>query len=162
MKILTPLLVAAAVAGAAWPALAGGIVQVNFVKPDQFADIGRDSVDRSGNLKILQDHMTTWGARLPDGQALNVDVLDVDLAGEVRPTRRLSDIRVLRGSVDWPRMTLRWSLVADGRTLKSGLDKLNDMAYLGRMAGLRQGHALAYDLRMLDDWFRERIAAPAP
>ncbi len=144
------------------PAFAAGIVEVNFVKAEEFSDIGRGVVERERHLAILSDHLKTLGRQLPDGQVLKVDVLDVDLAGEVWPTRRLNDVRILKGSVDWPRMNLRWTLQADGRTLRTGEDRLTDMAYLARGSGLGMNQALAYDLRMLDEWFVKTFAAAAP
>jgi hypothetical protein len=144
------------------PAFAAGIVEVNFVKADEFTDIGRGAVERERHLAILSDHLKSLGQRLPNGQALTVDVLDVDLAGEVWPTRRMNEVRILKGSVDWPRMSLRWTLQADGRTLRTGADQLKDMAYLLRGAGLGTQQALAYDLRMLDAWFAKTFATDAP
>ena len=144
------------------PAFAAGVVEVNFVKADEFTDIGRGTVDRERHLAVLSDHLKSLGQRLPNGQVLTVDVLDVDLAGEIWPTRRMNEVRILKGSVDWPRMSLRWTLQADGRTLRTGEDKLKDMAYLARGAGLGTQQALAYDLRMLDEWFAKSFAAGAP
>ena len=53
-------------------------------------------------------------------------------------------------------------LIADGRTLRTGEDRLTDMAYLARGSGLGMNQALAYDLRMLDEWFVKTFAAAAP
>lgn len=147
---------------ASLPAVAAGIVEVSFVKAEEFSDIGRGAIERERNLAVLSDHMKNLGRQLPDGQVLKIDVLDVDLAGEVWPNRRMNDVRILKGSVDWPRMSLRWTLQADGRTLRTGEDKLKDMAYLTRGSGLGMNQALAYDLRMLDEWFRKSFAADAP
>ena len=139
------------------PALAG-TVDVRFIEPAHFTDIGRGSVERERNIEILERHFKRLGKKLPDAQSLQVEVLDVDLAGEVWPTRRFDELRILRGSADWPRMTLRWSLVADGKTLRSGEDRLADMAYLMNPPRVGDSQALAYDLRMVDDWFARRVA----
>ena len=45
----------------------------------------------------------------------------------VKPTRGGNEIRVMKGRADWPTMELRWSLQADGRTLKSADEHLADM-----------------------------------
>ncbi len=92
-----------------------------------------------------------------DGQTLKVDVLDVDLAGEVRPGARAWDVRVLRGSVDWPRITLRWSLEGAGQTSRSGEAVVQDMAYLTRIAPPLAGTSLVYERRMLAEWFRAQF-----
>jgi Protein of unknown function (DUF3016) len=155
------LLLALLTSAALTPALAAGTVAVNFVSPESFIDIGRGSVERERNLEMLTRHMTALGAQLPDGQTLTIDVLDVDLAGEVWPTRRLNEVRILKGSVDWPRMKVRWVLKAGDQTLRTGEDQLADMAYLMHTRGLQPNHELAYDVRMVNDWFRKTFTGAA-
>ncbi len=142
------------------PAHAAGKLELQFIAPDQFSDIGRGGYDRDRNLKSLTDYLQTLVAQLPDGQTLKLEVLDVDLAGELRP-RAGQEIRVLRGAADWPQMSLHYTLTQNGATLKAGDAKLSDMAYMnhprGRDAALGE---LAYDKRMLQDWFRTTITAP--
>ena len=148
-------------AGLLCSALAAGHVQVRFTEPEHFTDIGLASVDREANLKVLASHMKTWEPRLRDNERLEIEVLDVDLAGERRPWRHANEVRVLNGRVDGPRMTLRWALKDGERVLKSGQDKLSDLAYLTSSARLRSGDALAYDLRMLEDWASAQVLSPA-
>lgn len=143
------------------PALAG-TVEVRFIEPAHFADIGRGSVERERNMETLERHFKQLGKKLPDAQSLQIEVLDVDLAGEVWPTRRFGDLRILRGSTDWPCMTLRWSLAADGKTLRSGKDRLADMAYLMNLPRIGDSQSLAYDLRMVDDWFAKKVVGEMP
>ncbi len=158
-------LAAAAFAGAAlslaFSAQAAGNVEVSFVKPESYADIGRSVVDRERHLDLLARHLRALGGRLPDGQTLKIEVLDIDLAGEEIFNRHLSDVRVLRGRADWPRMTLRYTLSAAGQNLKSGDEKIADMGYLmhGHYAASRD--ALAYELRMVDGWFDARFLGAA-
>jgi hypothetical protein len=143
-------------------AQAAGTVKVQFVEPERYADIGFGTVDRHRNLEVLAAHMKRWEAKLPDGQELDVDVLDIDLAGDVKPWTRWRDTRVLTGRADAPRMTLRWALKSGGQTLKSGEERLSDLGYFPTTARLRSDEMLAYDKRMLDDWLNERvIGAPA-
>lgn len=148
--------------GVATQSAAAGRVEVRFVEPEHYTDIGRAPVDRERHLGLLERHLQALGARLPDGQVLRLEVLDVDLAGEERWVGRHPDLRVLRGRADWPRMQLRYTLIAGGQTLRSGDERLQDMAYLERGGSLGRGEALAYDLRMLDEWFAARVLGPAP
>ncbi len=49
------------------------------------------------------------------GQVLKIDVLDLDLAGTVRPARRgAGDIRIVRGGADAPHIRVRYALTAGG------------------------------------------------
>lgn len=145
-------------------ALAAGQVEVSFKPVDQLSDVGR-GIDRERHVKALADHFRSLGRQLPDGQVLKVEVLDVNMAGELRPFRRTDEVRVMRGGADWPSMDLRWSLDSGGRTLKSGQDRLLDMAYQSH--ALRGGDTspVAYEVRMIDRWFGEQVmgsSKPSP
>lgn len=147
-----------ALGGSALPA-AAGTVEVNWLHPDQYSDAGRSFADRERTMKSLTDYFTQLGRRLPDGQTLKLEVLDVDLAGGVEPWG-WDELRVLRGRADWPRMTLRFSLQAGGQTLKAGEERLSDMNYMFARPGLdMQGGDLVYEKRMLSEWFVRTFAA---
>lgn len=149
-------LLAFALTLASTAALAAGQVEVSFRPADQLSDVGR-GIDRERNVKALADHFKSLAAQLPDGQALKVEVLDVDMAGEVRPMRRVDEIRVLKGSADWPTMHLRWTLAGGGQTLKSGEDRLSDLAYLSHSLRSGENRPVAYEARMIDRWFAARV-----
>lgn len=153
---IAPTLLTAAMLVAASLAQATGAVQVSFAKPDEFVDIGHNRWDQDRTLDQLREVFKGWAAKLPDGQTLKVEVLDVDLAGRLQP-RRGDEIRVLNGRADWPRIKLRWTLSAGDRTLKSGEDDLADMAYLQTFGGLDRSLSLPYEGRMLERWFAERV-----
>lgn len=143
------------------PAQAAGTLELAFVQPEQFTDIGHSSFDRAQNLSALQAHFDHLAQRLPDGQRLEVQVLDVDLAGEVQPFAP-PELRLMRGGVDWPRMTLRYTLKAGDTTLAQGEDRLADTAYLFTRRGLNEQQALPYERRMLDTWFQQRFVSAGP
>jgi hypothetical protein len=158
------ILLAATAAALSLTAQAAGMVQVNFVNPDRFSDV-RDSSKRSDrNLELVKQHITE--AALPylaDGQVLKVDVLDVDLAGEIRYGARANDVRVLKGGADWPRIKMRYAVEAGGKTVKSGEATVQDMAYLQRAIGAPGSQdALRYERRMLDDWFKANFGKGNP
>jgi hypothetical protein len=141
-------------------ALAAGQVEVSFRPADQLADVGR-GIDRDRHVKALADHFKALGARLPDGQVLKVEVLDVDLAGELQPWRRGDEIRVMKGGADWPAMDLRWSLDSGERTLLSGRERIVDMSYLNHPLRSAETGPVAYEARMIDRWFEERVLGAA-
>jgi hypothetical protein len=133
-----------------------GTVQVNFEQPDKFVDIGLSSFDREQNLRTLQGHFTSLAKGLPAGQTLQVDVTDVDLAGEILLAAP-HELRVLRGGVDWPRITLRYTLKAGETLLAQGEERLSDMSYMFSRAGSIEHLPLPYERRMLDQWFKDRF-----
>lgn len=142
------------------PARAAGPVEVTYTAPEQFTDAGRDVIERERNLAALTQHLQALGKRLPDGQALRVEVLDVDLAGEVRPAS-IHELRVMRGGVDWPRITVHYTLLEGSRTVAEGRERISDNNYL-LTRGLAMDHgALPYERRMLEHWFRERFEPAA-
>lgn len=148
------LLSAAVLIAVAHPAHAAGSADVRFVEPERFSDAGRGALERERALEVLAAHLQELSRRLPDGQRLKVEVLDVDLAGELR-WRGGQEVRVLRGGADAPHIQLRWSLEQGGAALKSGQDRLTDLGYLqGRAWTSGQGDGLPYERRMLAQWFR--------
>lgn len=158
MRHLLPLLslaLSAAIAALPGGAQAAGRVEVHWLQPEQFSDIGRSAADRERHLADLAESLQQLGAALPDGQTLTLEVSDVDLAGELLPGR-LHDIRVLRDRADWPRLQLHYTLRAGTSVLKSGQADLADMNYF---FGPRPQGSLAYEKRMIDRWFRSEFSA---
>lgn len=136
-------------------------VKVDFVKPESFTDVPFSTVQREQLLKDLSAHFEQLGKRLPAGQSLKLEVLDVDLAGRMTPVRRATeDIRVMKGGADWPRIVLRYTLEQDGKVLRSGEDKLANMNYQMGINRYSDGEALRYEKQMIDDWFGKEFAAP--
>jgi Protein of unknown function (DUF3016) len=153
--IIVSTLVVLLMAGAAQ---AAGTVQCSFVNPGKFTDIRDRTYSAEENLKTLQQIVTTVAAPyVADGQTLKVEILDVDLAGEVRPGGRAWDVRVLRGRADWPRISLRWTLEGAGQAPTSGEAVVQDMAYLQRIQPPLADTALIYERRMLEEWFKKEF-----
>jgi hypothetical protein len=143
-------------------AATAGTVEVRFIEPDKFAD-ARDGVhSREDVLKTLEERLKQLGGKkLPPSQTLQIEVLDIDLAGDAFPRVALRDTRVLRGRADWPRMHLRYTLREGDKVIKSGEDRIADMNYLTGTLRVNQDAPFPYEKRMLDNWFDERIVAAA-
>lgn len=132
-------------------------VRVTFADPQGFTDawlygpprITEDSPALAGLRRLLE----RLGQRLPAGQDLAIEVRDVDLAGFMPPARIPSPgIRVIDPTT-WPRITLRYTLTEQGRTVASGDAVVSDMAYLQRPGVGRSTDPLRYEEPMLRDWF---------
>lgn len=158
-SLLRPAALAALMmAGAS--ALAAPLATVTFANPNGMADVPHASWEREEVFKELGDHFGRLAGRLPAGQELTVEVLDLDLAGHVYPARHSTrDIRVLKGGADWPHIKMRYTISEGGKVLRQGEESLSDMNYLARHNRYRSDETLRYEKRMLDDWFKESIAA---
>ncbi len=142
-----------AVAGSA---AAAGTVSVSFANASSYTDAGATRWDEDANLKVLADHFQSLGKRyLRDGEVLKVEVLDVDLAGTIRPWRRGGfEVRVIKGGADWPRVGLRYALEVNGQSVRNAQESVIDMNYARGLVGARRSEALYYEKNMLEKWFK--------
>ena len=135
-------------------------VTVAFTHPENYADMPFAFFDKKEVMEGLQKHFDKLGTTLPVGQDLKVEILDIDLAGRIEPSARASrDLRILRGSADWPVITLRYSLESQGKVLKSGEERIADMTYLLGYNRYNAGENLRYEKQMLDRWFKKTLLA---
>ena len=160
MRLASITLAACLAAGAAHAAT----VDVSLARSVRLTDAGASPWDEQETVDTLARHLERLGQRhLPAQQSLKIELLDVDLAGSTRLMRRSGqELRLLKGGADVPRITLRYTLMSDGRVLRSGEDVITDLDYLRRP--LDDGYSsesLPHEKRLLDTWFRERFA-PAP
>jgi len=132
-------------------------VTVTYTKPDDYTDLARGEYDRERVLKQFTDYFATLEKKLPPGENLKIDVLDIDLAGRMYPRRNGDEIRVLNGGADWPRMHLRYTLEKDGQVLRSGDDNIANMNYQQSRSSYFDSDPLRYEKQMLDDWFNKAI-----
>ena len=137
---------------------ASAAATVTYANPDKMTDVPRFQVDREGMESDFQEHFNKLSAKLPAGQELKVEILDIDLAGDVFPRVAVQNIRVLRGRADWPRMHLRYSIEENGKVLRSGEEHLSDSNY---QSGFNRYGTDIYkhEKQMIDDWFRKKIVA---
>jgi hypothetical protein len=157
---LTPLAtLLLACIGAAW---AGGTVNVSFIEPERFSDAGERSYYYSpATLQKVEQYLQHLGQRyLPDGQALKVEVTDIDLAGELRPVPGRGDwVRIARGKADWPRFKLRYTLEAGGQPVKQGEETLANLDYMHVLPDIGSYEPMRYERLLLEAWFKARFTA---
>ncbi|MFN3566716.1 MAG: DUF3016 domain-containing protein [Burkholderiaceae bacterium] len=158
-----PLLAAVAALFLAAPVVAKPAVEVIFTNPDGYTDATPrshlvDEKERDATLALLREHLQSLGAKyLHADDRLRIEVLDVDLAGELRLWRlRGRDVRVLR-DVTMPRIHLKYALVRAGIE-SAGADRLVDPNYLRESVLCRTGGALCHEKLLLDEWFVRRFA----
>jgi hypothetical protein len=157
----------ACLAALIWCTSASSEVHVAFVHPESYSDVGRygsyGARERDAVLRDLRQHLEHLGERyLKPHQVLQVEVLDIDLAGHYEPWRvRAYDVRILRG-VTWPRIKVRYVWQEDGRILASAEESIADLHYLWQPAASYTNDSLRYEKVMLDEWFHERFVAGRP
>jgi hypothetical protein len=149
---------AGAVAGSAQ---AAGAVEVSFIEPAHYTDAGRNPSDVRSNEVTLEQFIRNLGKRyLADGQVLKIDVLDVDLAGTVRPARGSGlDLRIVRGSADMPHIRLRYALTDGGVVVKTAEETLTDLNYARHTSDYATSDPLRHEKRMLSDWFKANFVS---
>jgi hypothetical protein len=138
---------------------------VTFVNPEKFTDIGRygDEREAARNRTEISHFLEQLAARrLPPEQALQIEVLDVNLAGLVEPWRfHAYDVRVMR-SATWPSMRLRYRLMLGDQVLASGEETISDMNYLQHVNAYPTDDHLRYEKWMLDEWLQNRLVDRRP
>lgn len=140
-------------------------LELSYKQPERFADAGDGPLERERNLAELESYLRAQAERrLPATQKLSIELLDLNLAGDVKPVGRNMDrLRVIK-QVDWPSLEMRYVLSEGDKTLREGKVRLADMSFLDRGSSVQHGSSepLRYEKRMLDDWFdKEFGAAPA-
>jgi uncharacterized lipoprotein YbaY len=139
-------------------ACASAAATVTYANTEQMTDVPRDQADRELMEQQLGELFNTLSSKLPPGQELKVEILDIDLAGEVFPRVAIQNVRVLKGRGDPPRIHLRYSIEQDGKVLSSGERKLANHGY--QTAFNRYSNEMfSHEKQLLDDWFRKEIAA---
>jgi hypothetical protein len=140
---------------------AAAAVTVNFVEPEHYGEMPFATWERDDVLKELSAHFDRLAKRLPPGQDLKVEVLDLRLAGRMR-RGGAREIRVLTGRADGPNIELRYAIEAGGKVLASGNSRLSDMLYMDRINRYADSEPLRYEKLMLDEWFKKTIVPGAP
>lgn len=141
---------------------AAAATEVRFINPEKFSDLREIRVLPSNYLAPIAAHIKALVDKDLPGMSLEVDITDVDLAGEIEPVGpRMEMIRVMR-SVTWPRISLRYALKdASGKTVRTGEAQLSDMDYMNNLAG-SSSEPLRYELNMLSNWFRREFVKTKP
>ena len=139
-------------------AAAPGTLSVTFVHPESYTDASyHDSYGSDRQvLDEINRHLEKLAARqLPEGYTLNIEVLDIDLAGYV-DWRSPSGLRIVR-DVTWPKMTLHYVLRHGDQVVAESQDRLSNMNFHWGVNLYYDTDRLRYEKAMLDDWFGRTI-----
>lgn len=140
-------------------------VVTRFVAPEQYTD-AQNRFGSGLSLRVTLEEVRRIiegeGRRaLRPGEALTIDVLDIDLAGFEQPgASGPYGIRVVR-DISPPRLRLRYVLSQRGRTILTGEETLTDANFL-MSSSQHQGGSFSYERELIRTWMRERVADRRP
>lgn len=145
----------------AWAAATPDNVSVRYKNPQHFAEatrsFGLHMIKADAYLEPLRIYIAQRASRvLAPGQRLDIEVTDVDRAGEYEPWRGpdFDDVRIIK-DIYPPRIDLNFTLYgADGKVLREGSRKLRDAAFLSRSSPVDQD-SLRYEKSLIDLWLRK-------
>lgn len=144
---------------------ANAAVSVSFVGSEHYTDAGIYGADSERNLGVLERHLKTLAARcVAADDTLEIEVLDVDLAGQHEWWRgRSYDVRIMR-EVAWPRLDVHYIWRnAGGAVLAEGREQVADMNYLWHSARARsEADVLPYEKSMVQEWVERRFCGGRP
>ncbi len=140
---------------AALPCVAA--INVSFDKSRKYADAGMSGDEAISNVREIATYIAGIAKRdLPADANLNVEVLDVDLAGDRRLVGRGVWIRHMDGTSDWPNIKVKFSASIPGRPPMEAVDKISGENYLTHGESLSYD-PMRYEKLMIDAWFKYRI-----
>jgi len=136
-------------------------VTVNYVNAEKFSDMPTSNWERQEVLHDLSAYFTKLGRQLPAGQELTVEITDIDLFGRGYPSSTAREVRLAKTVAEWPTMSLRYTVSANGRVIGSGANQLKDMNFHARRDVRPEDGNLRYEKRMINDWFKHTILRKA-
>ena len=144
-----------------------GPVNVRWEDPSKFSDIrysrNRWEAVRGNWVEELAQHMRKSAEkRLPPGQRLDVDIVDIRRAGSYEPWHGpdLDDTRIIR-DIYPPRMTVTFRHTdANGTVLGEGERKLSDNGFMVGASPVNNNDLLRYEKSMIDSWLTREIGSP--
>lgn len=140
-------------------------VNVRFVHPENFRDEAFRgdwyALSPKDIMNELDQEFQQLGRRyLPPGRTLDVEILDIQLAGYVDswaiPGR---GFRVRSQGGPWPRFKLRYTLKANSKRLATSEETISDPTYLMTHPSAHySADPLVYEKILLENWFKTKFA----
>ncbi|AWB67108.1 DUF3016 domain-containing protein [Saccharobesus litoralis] len=138
-------------------------LHIEWQSPEKYTDIrpgnwGSKTKFQQHVTAKLSAHFEKLAEQLPKQQRLNIQVTNLDLAGDVR-IGSFNEIRVIR-SIDIPRIQFTYQLLDDkGNELVRDQVNLKDMGFDIR-TNKYSHNSFKYEYQMLDNWFNQTFVNP--
>ena len=135
-------------------------VKVTWTEPSKYRDIYSGNQGkkrfRESTFKELEKHLLKLAKALPESQKLEIDVTDVDLAGDVNSSS-MRDIRVIK-QIYFPRIKFSYQLINEEQAIiQSGDVNIKDMNFMMGNSSRYRNKSLGYEKKLLDDWFKDEF-----
>lgn len=141
-----------------------GVVKVEWQEPKNYRDLKTATEVKSRFQQRFFDTITENINKeaekiLKPNQKLEMQVSDVDLAGDLRPTFGATSANELRIVKDLypPRMTFTYTITEDDKVIMAGDEKLTDMNFMYGTNSTRNQKPFQYESEMLKDWLKKTI-----
>jgi hypothetical protein len=141
-----------------------GRVAVSWTDPAEFSEVRLtrnrfDAVRGDWVRKLALYLQKRVDKRLAEGERMEVQITNIDLAGEFEPERSATydSVRVLR-DVYAPLIELQFKRYdQQGDVIAEGERKLRDLSYLSTLTSANRSDSLRYEKRLIDDWIRKEF-----
>jgi hypothetical protein len=142
----------------ALPSAHAAKINVTWSDPSKYRDIDAGTEGRKrfqeNMFSEFDKHFSKLGKALPEDQTLDIEVTDVDLAGDVH-AGGMNQIRIVK-DLYFPRIKFSFKLInADKAIILSDNVNLKDMNFMVGGSLRYRNQALGYEKQLLDDWFKD-------
>ncbi len=135
-------------------------LETDWVQVETYDDIRAGEQSRLGFqeqiIKTLNKHFITLANRLPVYHTLKLNVLNIDLAGEInyygsRQVRTFKDLY-------FPRVSLSYQLLDESnQVIKSGTANIKNVNFMNSISQRYKNQFLGHEKAMIDKWFEEEF-----
>lgn len=145
------------------PVTENGMVKIEWKDPKSFRDVKAvgdiQSRYEMRTFETLTKNLNKEAVKvLKPNQKLELQVTNLDLAGDVRPTFGASshDMRVVK-DIYPPRITFTYTVTQDGKTIMAGAEKLTDLGFMHSVGRINE-KPTRYESKLLVDWMKKTVA----
>ncbi|WP_299801697.1 DUF3016 domain-containing protein [uncultured Shewanella sp.] len=139
-----------------------GNVNILWQNPSDYSDVEATTGVQSKFEEYLFTELTDELGKLANkhlakDQQLDLTVTNVDLAGDVQPTFGAApdDVRIVTDLYP-PKIRFDYVLTQNGKVIKSGSEKLNNMAFLMEIQPI-SNDPFPHERELLTNWFKKTI-----
>lgn len=142
------------------------VVSIKWLNQDKYTDVRPSNESKSRFKKRVFSELTeqfekSAAKTFPEGYHLKIDMLNVDLAGDIdyffSPSHQA--VRVIK-EIYSPKLTFNYQLLdGNGTVIKAGEEKVRDMGFMNSSVPLRHRNSeFSYEKRLIDKWVKTLLS----